>query len=278
MTVEAAATIFGAVGIIATITICFWLVVRYRRMARQTARRQRRSIRRNGPDRITGGDIVLELQSPRPVVPQETVMQLPMYIYQDPTGETEKPDTLGHPTKQDSGPRPEAEAKDEATSNAYPKSNGHRQMYSQIMCIICLDEFVAGVSYVRELPCAHIFHPECIDTFLTNESNACPLCKATVPLPSSESEDVIQPREQQQHHDQRQDGRLFKHTWDRLRALMRPAHVFHDIESRGSVRRPGPASQTQEGDAHHAWRRTILRGARALLGAFSGFFEARLSR
>lgn len=43
-------------------------------------------------------------------------------------------------------------------------------------CAICVDEFQENV-VVRELPCGHIFHPDCIDEWLSNYSSMCPLCK-----------------------------------------------------------------------------------------------------
>ncbi|KAF8847437.1 hypothetical protein BDZ45DRAFT_754888 [Acephala macrosclerotiorum] len=49
--------------------------------------------------------------------------------------------------------------------------------YSQPTCPICLEDFESGTSEIRELPCGHIFHPECIDMFLINNSSLCPLCK-----------------------------------------------------------------------------------------------------
>jgi hypothetical protein len=51
---------------------------------------------------------------------------------------------------------------------------------SQPTCAICLDDFVSGSTPVRELPCEHIFHPECIDSFLGNHSSLCPMCKKSV--------------------------------------------------------------------------------------------------
>ncbi|KAI7906265.1 uncharacterized protein BX663DRAFT_499438 [Cokeromyces recurvatus] len=43
-------------------------------------------------------------------------------------------------------------------------------------CVICLDEFAAG-DQIRELPCGHEYHCECIDPWLTIKSASCPLCK-----------------------------------------------------------------------------------------------------
>ncbi|KAL4942431.1 hypothetical protein BDV06DRAFT_192211 [Aspergillus oleicola] len=56
----------------------------------------------------------------------------------------------------------------------------NRLSLSQTTCAICLDDFVPASSTVRELPCGHIFHPECIDVCLTRSSSLCPLCKKSV--------------------------------------------------------------------------------------------------
>ncbi|RPB04458.1 Nop-domain-containing protein [Choiromyces venosus 120613-1] len=51
--------------------------------------------------------------------------------------------------------------------------------YSQSQCSICLDDFVPYSTAVRELPCLHVFHPDCIDPFLETQSSLCPLCKVS---------------------------------------------------------------------------------------------------
>jgi hypothetical protein len=56
----------------------------------------------------------------------------------------------------------------------------NRFSHSQTVCAICLDDFVPHTSTVRELPCGHIFHVECIDASLTRNSCLCPLCKKSV--------------------------------------------------------------------------------------------------
>ncbi len=48
----------------------------------------------------------------------------------------------------------------------------------QPICQICLESFQNRATVIRELPCGHIFHPECIDDFLSHVSSLCPLCKA----------------------------------------------------------------------------------------------------
>ncbi|KAG9948575.1 hypothetical protein KCU85_g4860, partial [Aureobasidium melanogenum] len=50
----------------------------------------------------------------------------------------------------------------------------------QSTCAICLDDFTESQSQVRELPCRHVFHTNCIDLFLLDTSSMCPLCKQSV--------------------------------------------------------------------------------------------------
>ena len=50
----------------------------------------------------------------------------------------------------------------------------------QPACEICLDPFENRVTVIRELPCGHIFHPECIDEFLHEISSLCPICKTSM--------------------------------------------------------------------------------------------------
>ncbi|GMH89438.1 hypothetical protein TL16_g11457 [Triparma laevis f. inornata] len=45
-------------------------------------------------------------------------------------------------------------------------------------CSICLCDFCQG-DQIRELPCSHIFHPECVDTWLKRNSS-CPACRQSI--------------------------------------------------------------------------------------------------
>ncbi|MCJ1439333.1 hypothetical protein MMC27_008725 [Xylographa pallens] len=57
----------------------------------------------------------------------------------------------------------------------------HRQLpYSQPTCPICLEDFISNETIVRELPCRHIYHSECIDPLLREYSSLCPVCKGKV--------------------------------------------------------------------------------------------------
>ncbi|KAH8766765.1 hypothetical protein F5883DRAFT_77994 [Diaporthe sp. PMI_573] len=49
----------------------------------------------------------------------------------------------------------------------------------QPTCSICSQDYENRVTIIRELPCGHIFHPECIDEFLSSHSSLCPQCKAS---------------------------------------------------------------------------------------------------
>ncbi|KAI9307975.1 hypothetical protein BJ944DRAFT_246964 [Cunninghamella echinulata] len=46
----------------------------------------------------------------------------------------------------------------------------------EITCVICLELYQVGQK-VRQLPCNHAYHCECIDPWLKNKSGECPLCK-----------------------------------------------------------------------------------------------------
>ncbi|EPZ34134.1 hypothetical protein ROZALSC1DRAFT_31363 [Rozella allomycis CSF55] len=46
-------------------------------------------------------------------------------------------------------------------------------------CPICLDDFKKDMD-LKQLPCRHLFHVECIDSWLLNHKNFCPMCKLPV--------------------------------------------------------------------------------------------------
>lgn len=43
-------------------------------------------------------------------------------------------------------------------------------------CLVCLDDFIPKQS-VRVLKCAHVFHQECVDRWLCETHNSCPVCR-----------------------------------------------------------------------------------------------------
>jgi len=50
-------------------------------------------------------------------------------------------------------------------------------------CSVCLAGFGAA-AVVNRLPCGHLFHRGCLETWLRYERATCPLCRAHVPAPA----------------------------------------------------------------------------------------------
>lgn len=122
-------------------------------------RRQRRQL----SQRVARGEVDLEvLGIKRLNVPQSILDKMPTYTY------TSKEPSLSE-TAETGTP-----AADDTTTDAAPTRD---VPFSQSTCPICLDDFVHNDTIVRELPCGHIFHPECIDPFLRDNSSLCPMCK-----------------------------------------------------------------------------------------------------
>ena len=160
--------------------------------------------------RVAAGQVDVEaLALNQMKAPRDVVEKMPMYTYLDLSSSSKtsvhrkstsddeaaadshdnaSPPPANQDTKQDDQSlddaglkKPEAaviepgkQDKDNSTRNKY------RLSHTQTTCAICIDDFVAGSSIVRELPCGHIFDAECIDPFLTDNSCLCPLCKTSV--------------------------------------------------------------------------------------------------
>lgn len=118
-------------------------------------RHQRRVLQR----RLARGEVDLEsLGIKKMNVPQNKIDEMPKYTYTEDNTFTEIP-----MQSKSTGTRTSTEV--------------HTASFSQSTCAICLDDFIANETVVRELPCKHIFHPECIDLFLRDNSSLCPMCK-----------------------------------------------------------------------------------------------------
>ncbi|KAL2131997.1 hypothetical protein VTI74DRAFT_4329 [Chaetomium olivicolor] len=59
-------------------------------------------------------------------------------------------------------------------------SQWKKYMGRQVECVVCLEEYIDGVSRVMSLPCGHEFHAECITPWLTTRRRTCPICKNDV--------------------------------------------------------------------------------------------------
>ncbi|KUI57064.1 E3 ubiquitin-protein ligase RNF13 [Cytospora mali] len=60
------------------------------------------------------------------------------------------------------------------------ESQWKKYMGRQVECVVCLEEYVDGISRVMSLPCGHEFHAECITPWLTTRRRTCPICKGDV--------------------------------------------------------------------------------------------------
>ena len=150
--------------------------------------RRRRSALR---ERVLNGQVDLEaLGVKRLTVSQQILDKLPVHSYKvGATNEAEK-ETLQVPSQPQplNLPSPSVDAEtghkpgplSRRSSAPALATNGMSTSFSQPTCPICMDDFEPNETQVRELPCHHVFHPDCIDTFLLNHSSLCPMCKQSV--------------------------------------------------------------------------------------------------
>ncbi|KAJ5308784.1 hypothetical protein N7508_004163 [Penicillium antarcticum] len=160
--------------------------------------------------RINDGQIDIEALTMTPLkAPREVVDKMPLYTYLEINPEEET--TITRPTTPDDdatlnsgyNTAPSSPNQHQHLDDASPKkpepayikpAEGekeesqkakYRLSHTQTTCAICIDDFVAGSSLVRELPCGHIFDSGCIDPFLIENSCLCPLCKKSVLPPGT---------------------------------------------------------------------------------------------
>ncbi|KAG6004933.1 hypothetical protein E4U21_000602 [Claviceps maximensis] len=158
-------------------------------------RRNRNSLKK----RVQSGEVDLEAMGiKRVTVPASHVAHFPLFTY------NAEPDLLDVPSsphsrtttstaskktrrkkRRDNGQMPS-----DAMPPAAPSVRSIRSKRSTLMgvggttatnnqpnCHICLATFEHRLTVIRELPCGHIFHTECIDEFLIQNSSLCPTCK-----------------------------------------------------------------------------------------------------
>ncbi|KAI1370726.1 hypothetical protein F4677DRAFT_437635 [Hypoxylon crocopeplum] len=76
-------------------------------------------------------------------------------------------------------PRSSSRAEHEKRST-HTSSQWKKYMGRQVECVVCLEEYVDGVSQVMSLPCGHEFHVDCITPWLITRRRTCPICKGDV--------------------------------------------------------------------------------------------------
>jgi len=148
-------------------------------------RRRRDRLRR----RIQSGELDLEqLGVKRLTVPRRVLEEMPLYTYPpekgDPAQRTE-PEPGSETVQTTDEPVQQVHAEKDRAATSTPQT-----AFLQPTCAICLDDFCADESVVRELPCRHVFHAACVDAFLRESSSLCPLCKTSV-LPKGYCPPVI---------------------------------------------------------------------------------------
>lgn len=134
------------------------------------ARHRRARVRRM----IISGEISLDVLGIRKAtVPKDDIDKMPLYIY-----------VCDTPGAQPTTPAPDEDHDeyikdfiDPVTRKPIPEKTF--EALSQPSCPICLDDYRSHTTVVRTLPCNHIFHPECIDKFLSSNSCLCPMCKSS---------------------------------------------------------------------------------------------------
>lgn len=158
-------------------------------------RRNRNSLKR----RVQTGEVDLEAMGiKRVTVPASHVTQFPLFTYNAEADLTDLPSSPRSQTAPSSGMKKTRRKKRRGSSNGAsdplgPTAPSVRSIRSkrsnlagtgettatnhQPNCHICLAGFEHRKTIIRELPCGHIFHTECIDEFLIQNSSLCPTCK-----------------------------------------------------------------------------------------------------
>jgi hypothetical protein len=138
--------------------------------------------------RVMDGEVDLEAMGiKRLTVPEDHVKGFPLFTYSgDPELSSVPPTTPRSPRSPRSSRRDRALSDVMSPTGARTRRSGTVGSVNteatnfQPKCHICLDRFEHRVSVIRELPCQHIFHPECIDEFLSKISSLCPICKRSI--------------------------------------------------------------------------------------------------
>ena len=71
--------------------------------------------------------------------------------------------------------------------NKLPVVEYSLEEHTDTACAICIDEYELGEK-LRQLPCGHIFHQDCIIPWLTERHASCPLCKYDISQSEEEEE------------------------------------------------------------------------------------------
>lgn len=128
--------------------------------------------------RVVAGEINLEAMGiKRLTVPTEHLQTFPLFTYHY---EPQTPATPPLSPRSAKITRSDSATVTRISQIATISEKGALATDYQPTCEICLEPYENRVTIIRELPCGHIFHPECIDEFLHEISSLCPICKASM--------------------------------------------------------------------------------------------------
>lgn len=142
-------------------------------------RRHRKSLK----IRVESGEVDLEAMGvKRLTVPTSHLREFPLFTYNADPEALNAPSTPGSTRPPRSSRRTDQHSVRSVASRRSKRtsagvSSDATATNFQPSCHICLAGFDHRVTIIRELPCGHIFHPQCIDEFLGKNSSLCPMCK-----------------------------------------------------------------------------------------------------
>ncbi|KAI2614922.1 hypothetical protein GGR54DRAFT_615346 [Hypoxylon sp. NC1633] len=138
--------------------------------------RRRAALRR----RVMRGEVNLEaLGIKRLRVPLNHIQTFPLFTYNYDPPPMPSPTSLKSPHKTGQMSSEASAAVADVRNSARSEKDSTAINY-QPACIICSEDFESKKTIIRELPCGHIYHPDCIDEFLSHLSSLCPSCKASM--------------------------------------------------------------------------------------------------
>ncbi|KAF9885839.1 hypothetical protein FE257_012311 [Aspergillus nanangensis] len=126
------------------------------------------------------------------------------------SGKYSADDADGRPVQGEGAPASAAKVDDEHAHSTHPARKGeidrgpygpetHEEGQDAVsshagdsyLCAICMDGF-DEIDQIRPLTCGHIFHPSCVDPWLTKRQACCPLCKMNFFRGSSSQSEALE--------------------------------------------------------------------------------------
>ncbi|KAH7155597.1 hypothetical protein B0J13DRAFT_229386 [Dactylonectria estremocensis] len=163
-------------------------------------RRRRQSLKR----RVESGEVDLEAMGiKRLIVPPAHIRTFPLFTYNADPGTMGPPPTPLSTRASRSGRRQDqrsirSTASVRSKRGVVGRSGDSTATNFQPSCHICLVKYDHRLTIIRELSCGHIFHPECIDEFLSQNSSLCPMCKHSM-LPRGYSPQITNGMVRREH-------------------------------------------------------------------------------